>query len=42
MEKLNASFLFMPPWSPDFNPIEEFFGVITSKFKEKYGAVRTD
>lgn len=27
------SLLFLPPYSPDFNPIEKFFGVLKQKIK---------
>ena len=33
--KLNAIIINSPPYSPDFNPIEEKFAIIHNKFKFK-------
>lgn len=30
--------LFIPPYSPQFNPIEEFFSVVKSQFRKQYHA----
>lgn len=42
IKKFNASFntelriIFLPPYSPDFNPIEKFFGVLKGRVKRMY------
>jgi len=40
LEKWEASFLFSPSHSPDYNPIEEFFGTIEAMYLKKYGYKR--
>jgi transposase len=32
-EELGISYMFLPPYSPQLNPIEEFFSLIKSNFK---------
>lgn len=42
IKEFNASFntdlciIFLPPYSPDFNPIENFFGVLKAKIKRLF------
>ncbi|WP_407350997.1 transposase [Lactococcus garvieae] len=42
IKKFNANFntdlriIFLPPYSPDFNPIEKFFGVLKGRVKRMY------
>lgn len=32
----NLCLIFLPPYSPDYNPIEKFFGVIKGKIKQMF------
>lgn len=32
----NLCIIFLPPYSPDYNPIEKFFGVIKGKIKQMF------
>lgn len=35
-ENAGVLLVFLPPYSPDFNPIEEFFSVLKSWMKRHY------
>ena len=37
LEKLPANILFISPYSYQFNPIEEVFGILENTYKKKYG-----
>ena len=36
LKKINAKILYLPPYSPNFAPVEEFFGIMKMKIKKQW------